>query len=94
MCFVKLSVYAIKIQNGVWLNLFHYMYLLVITLVQFMMFHYMYLLVITLVQFMMNWFFEMVDRREYVNPLSTTHTKWSNTQIGRREFADELFECV
>ena len=30
----------------------------------------------------------------FINLLSTNPTKWSNTQTIRREFADELFECV
>ena len=31
---------------------------------------------------------------QIVNPLSTNPTKWSNTQTMRRQFADELFECL
>ena len=29
-----------------------------------------------------------------VDSLSANFTKWSNTQTIRRQFADELFECV
>ena len=29
-----------------------------------------------------------------INPLSANPEKWSNTQTIRRQFADELFECV
>ena len=28
------------------------------------------------------------------NPLSANPTKWSNTQIIRRQIADQLLECV
>ena len=29
-----------------------------------------------------------------INPLSVNPTKWSNTQTIRRQFTDELFECL
>ena len=29
-----------------------------------------------------------------INPLGANPTKWSNTQTIRRQFADELFECL
>ena len=29
-----------------------------------------------------------------INPLSANPEKWSNTQTNRRQFADDLFECV
>ena len=37
---------------------------------------------------------QSLSNKTSFNPISTNFTKWPNTQTIRRQFADELFECV